>query len=271
MARVVTVHPTDAPCQDLRPHPARSRQPWLHELEVAVRGPVTCLSMKDGDVAAALPGARRPGCSSTTGGSCTPCGSPSTVGRPSAVAAASSGGTTETYGVARHLGDPGPDPTVEVARRRVLHDRGLRETVTVRNRWSEAVSTRVEVRVAGDGAELHDVKHGVAEPTCPPVAVGTTGATWSDDRHVVLAHGDGATTTSDDEGALLVWDVEVPAAGEVEVVLDVRADRTAPTPFDTESGFAAVDLDGIRVIGAGRPARSDGRGRPRRPPAPGDA
>ena len=215
---------------------------------MAVRGPVTCLSLRDGDVAAALPGGEATGLfvddrrvlhtlRLTLDGRTS-----------SAVAAASTGGTTETYAVARHLGDPGPDPTVEVSRRRVLHDRGLHETVTVRNRWSESVGTRVEIRVAGDGAELYDVKHGVAEPTFPPVAVGTAGATWSDDRHVVLVHGEGATTTSDDEGALLVWDVEVPSGGEVDLVLDVRADRTAPTPFDTESGFGAAGLDGIRVV-----------------------
>lgn len=248
MARVVTVHPTDAPCQDLPPQPERSRQPWLHELEVAVRGPVTCLSSRNGDVAAGLPGDEASGLfvddrrvlhtlRLTLDGRA-----------PSAVAAASSGGTTETYGVARHLGDPGPDPTVEVARRRVLHDRGLSETVTVRNRWSETVRTHLEVRLAGDGAELHDVKHGVAEPTCHRVSVGTSGATWSDDRHVVLAHGAGATTTSDEEGALLAWELEVPPAGEVVVVVDVRADRTGRTAFDTESGLAATDLDGIRVL-----------------------
>ncbi|WP_377642203.1 glycogen debranching N-terminal domain-containing protein [Oryzobacter terrae] len=215
---------------------------------MAVRGPVTCLSLRDGDVAATATGGEATGLfvddrrvlhtlRLTLDGR-----------GPSAVAAASTGGTTETYGVARHLGDPGPDPTVEISRRRVLHDRGLRETVTVRNRWREPVRARVEVRVGGDGAELYDVKHGAAEPTWLPVTAGSSGATWSDERHVVLARGEGATTTADDEGALLHWEVEVPSAGSVELVVDVRADRTAPTPFDAEPGTAAAGLDGVRVV-----------------------
>ncbi len=36
--------------------PGRSRQPWLHELEVAVHGNVTCLSHRSGDLEAAAEG-----------------------------------------------------------------------------------------------------------------------------------------------------------------------------------------------------------------------
>ena len=55
--------------------PQRSRQPWLHDLEVAVHGPVTCLSHRSGDVDARYAArVRRPACSSTTGGCST--GSP---------------------------------------------------------------------------------------------------------------------------------------------------------------------------------------------------
>ena len=245
---VVTVHPVDAPCQDLRPTAPRSRQPWLHELEVAVRGPVTCLSLRDGDIDAARPGGEATGLFVDDRRVVhtlvvTLDGVP-----PQPVAAASTGGATQTLAVARHLGDPGPDPTVEVARDRVLHDRGLTETVTVRNRWSEPVSSRVVVRLAGDGAELHDVKQGDAEPGhLPTTAHGEGAASWSDARHTVRVRGDGATLAATDSAVELAWDVTILPAGAATLVVDVTADRVAATPFDAEAGFAAASLDDIRV------------------------
>ncbi|WP_392542264.1 glycogen debranching N-terminal domain-containing protein [Oryzobacter telluris] len=215
---------------------------------MAVRGPVTCLSVRSGDVDAARAGGEATGLFVddrrvlhalvlTLDGR-----------EPSPIAAASTGGTTQTLGIARHLGDPGPDPTVEVARTRVLADRGLIETVTVRNRWSEPVSTRVELRLAGDGAELHDVKEGDVEPvdTVEAEAEGD-GATWADDRHAVHVSGAGAEVFAGSEGVILCWEVEVPPAGTVELVVEVRAERASATPFDAEAGFDSAGLDGIRV------------------------
>ncbi|WP_411939235.1 glycogen debranching N-terminal domain-containing protein [Oryzobacter faecalis] len=208
---------------------------------------MTCLSLADGDVDAARPGGEATGLFvddrrvahtlvvTLDGLALT------------AVAAASTGGTTETLAVARHLGDPGPDPTVEVTRRRVLHDRGLTETVTIRNRWQEPVSSRVEVRLAGDGAELHDVKQGEAAPGLLAATAGDEEASWSDERHTVRVRAAGAAIVVDARGALLGWDVEVAPAGSVDLVVDVRADRVAATPFDADAGVDLVGLEGIDV------------------------
>ncbi len=250
MTMVVTVHPLDAPCQDPPPLPARSRQPWLHELEVAVRGPVTCLSLRGGDVDASQPGGGASGLFVDDRRVVHTLALTLDDLAASPIASASTGGTTRTLGIARHLGDPGPDPTVEVARQRVLTDRGLTETVTVRNRWSEPLTTRVEVRLAGDGAELHDVKHGVADPTDPtdlPAVVDGQGAVWSDERHTVRVSAAGAQVHAGSGGVVLRWEVEVPPAGSVDLVVEVVADRVAPTSFDAEAGFDAAGLDGIRV------------------------
>lgn len=246
MAMVVTMHPVEAPCQDLRPAPERSRQPWLHELEVAVRGPVTCLSLRGGDVDAAREGGEATGLFVDDRRALHTLVVTLDGRVPSAVAAASIGATTETLGVARHLGDPGPDPTVEVARHRELRDHGLVETVTVRNRWNEPVSTRVEVRLGGDGADLHAVKHGDAEPRTPLVEPSPDGASWSDERHVVRVVATGADVDTAD-GVVVGWDVEVPSGGAVDLRVEVVADRVAATPFDAEAGTDAVGLTEVRV------------------------
>ncbi len=247
MDRVVTVHPTEPPCQDPDVEPQRSRQPWLHELQVAVRGPVTSLSLGDGDVDARRPGAGATGVF---------CDDRRVLNRlvlraggapPTGVLAVSLGAVTETLAVARTIGDPGPDPTVEVARRRELGDRGLRERVTVRNRSADVVRCHLEVEVAGDGAELPDVKYGVAPAEVLAVTVRDGVATWADARHVVRVSGPGASISAGPEGALLEWHLEVPPAGsrEVEVVVDVE--RATASAFDADAGVEALDLHRVRV------------------------
>ncbi len=247
MDRVVTVHPPDAGSQDPPTAPERSRQPWLHRLEVAVRGPVTCLAASDGDVDAGAPASEAAGLFVDDR---------RVVHRlllrvdgraPTGVVAASRGGRTETLAVARHLGDPGPDPTVEVARRRLLTDRGLDETVEVRNRSAEPVRCVVELRLSGDGADLHDVKHGVAQPHPLPVLVADGTASWADDRHAVSVRGEGAQVLVDGPDAVLRWTLEVPPAGRREVTGSVVAARVAATAFDAEGGVEALDLDAVRV------------------------
>lgn len=247
MARVVTVHPNEPTCQDPTSNVDRSRQPWLHELEIAVHGPVTCLALRDGDVdASRVEGAacglfvddRRvlhtltavlDGCA------------------PTGVAAASVGPRTESLCVARHLGDPGPDPTVEVLRDRVLGGRGLTETITVRNRWSEPVTTRLQLRLAGDGAELHDVKSGPVSPRATPARVTAAGAGWSDERHEVDVRAPGAEVLADEEGVLLSWNLDVAPAGSAAVEIVVTARRVAATAFDAEAGADLLGLDDLRV------------------------
>ena len=87
---------------------------------------------------------------------------------PVPVVAATAGPSTECLLLARNVGDPGPDPTVEVRRHRVLRDTGMTETVTVTSRAATEVRCVVLLRARGDGAELHTVKSGrTAGPTLP--------------------------------------------------------------------------------------------------------
>ena len=139
-------------------------QPWLHELEVAVHGNLTCLADRRGDLGAPGTGLfaddRR--VLSTATLTCDD-------DVPTPVAAGSTGGRSVTVTVARNLGDPVPDPTVQVRRERTLRDGGLDEVVVVTSRASRRSAPRWSCSVAGDGADLADVKAGLAPGRPLPV------------------------------------------------------------------------------------------------------
>ncbi|HYN66696.1 MAG TPA: glycogen debranching N-terminal domain-containing protein [Ornithinibacter sp.] len=228
--------------------PVRSRQPWLHELEVAVHGNVTCLSHRSGDLDAGTEGGAATGLyvddrrvldllSLTVDGVA-----------PVPVVAATAGPSTECLLLARNVGDPGPDPTVEVRRHRVLRDTGMTETVTVTSRAGTEVRCGVLLRARGDGAELHTVKSGLpAGPPLPAVTSGPERGGWADSRHTttVVAH-DG--TVSVEAGTLCArWAVAIPPGASATLVLEVTARRAAPTPFDAGPGAALVDWDAVHV------------------------
>ncbi|MGL5928442.1 MAG: glycogen debranching N-terminal domain-containing protein [Dermatophilaceae bacterium] len=241
--------PVDQACQD--PDVAVvTQQPWLHELEVLVRAPVTCLALPDGDIDARRRGGEGTGLfvddrrilhTLTLLVSGVP---------PVGIARRSVGATGETLLVARDLGDGGHDPTVEVARRRQLVDGGMVEQVVIRNRSLMPVAAVLAVHLSGDGAEMHDVKSGNAEPRSPatfPDLRDVGVIRWSDDRHEVRVEAPGARTGTDGDGASASWHVEVAGGGEVAVELRVAATRHADTEFDAEPGADAVDFSQVRV------------------------
>lgn len=235
---------TDAPLLQ-RP---RSRQPWLHELEVAVHGNVTCLSHRSGDVDAGTePGAatglfvddRRvlDRLTLTVDGVA-----------PVPVVAATAGPSTECLLLARNVGDPGPDPTVEVRRHRVLHDTGMTEELTISSRAGREVRLVVGLEAHGDGAELHTVKTGLgAGPVLAPVADGPDRGGWADARHATTLVARGSTVTATPAALSARWPLTIPPGGSVTLVVDVSARRVADTPFDAGSGAARVHWDAVRV------------------------
>jgi glycogen debranching enzyme len=235
---------TDAPM----PARERSRQPWLHELEVAVHGNVTCLSHRSGDVdASSEPGAatglyvddRRvlDRLTLTVDGIA-----------PVPVVAATAGPSTECLLLARNVGDPGPDPTVEVRRRRTLRDTGMTEEVTVTSRAGTEVRCLVAFEARGDGAELHTVKTGrTGGPALPLTTEGPDRGGWGDARHVTTLDAHGGTVTAQ-EGTLLVqWPLVLPSGGSATLRLDVSAVRAEATPFDAGPGAPLVHWDAVTV------------------------
>ncbi len=226
----------------------RSRQPWLHDLEVTVHGTVTCLSHRSGDVdASADQGAatglfvddRRVLDRLALAVDGTP---------PVPVVASTAGPTTECFLLARNVGDPGPDPTVEVRRRRTLHATGMTEEVTVTSRAGTEVRCTVTLTASGDGAELHTVKSG--RPAGGRLPAGTTGRDrggWADPRHATTVSAPGAEVSADDSGLLVRWPLALPPGGSSTLRLDVTARRSQPTGFDAGPGAGGVGWDAVRV------------------------
>lgn len=228
--------------------PHRSRQPWLHELEVAVHGNVTCLSQRSGDVDAHAEAGAATGLFVDDRRVLDLLSLTVDDVAPVPVVAATAGPSTECLLLARNVGDPGPDPTVEVRRHRVLRDTGMTETVTVTSRAATEVRCVVLLRSRGDGAELHTVKSGrTAGPALPPLTHGPDRGGWADARHTttVVAH-DG--TVGVEAGTLCArWAVAIPPGACATLVLDVSAQRAVPTPFDAGPGAALVGWDAVRV------------------------
>lgn len=230
------------------------KQPWLHELEIAVDGPSTALSTHDGQVGS--PGTgwfvddRR--VLSLLQVRCDD--EPAT-----AVACDTVGPTSRFWAVARHLGDPTPDPTVEVHRTRSLSGGGegehiLTETVRVASRASERVVTTLRIRVGGDGADLAAVKTGQADdaPLLPAVQThGDAVASWSDGRHESTVATDPAPTRTrhTPEGTHLEWDLDVAPGGETEVLMTLRARRVTASAFDAGPGSSRCDFGDVRLVG----------------------
>jgi len=242
--------PPDPPDPDPDPFasvPTRSRRPWLNDLEIAVHGPATFLSLRDGDVDTTRDGGGATGLFVDDRRLLRRLRVRLDSVAPVPLAAASAGAVTETLGVARHLGGPGADPTVEVARRRTLHEDGFEEVVTLRNRGHREVSCRLEVQVAGDGADLADVRHGAGRADPVPLWVHPGGVWWRDERHDVRVEAPGAHVEGRGVGAELSWDVVAPPGGQAVVSLHVVVTRLWASEFDATAGSDGLALADVRV------------------------
>ncbi|WP_288797463.1 glycogen debranching N-terminal domain-containing protein [uncultured Arsenicicoccus sp.] len=230
------------------------RQPWLHELELAVHGNATALSTHDGTMGAPGTGVfvddRR------------------VVSRLAVLAdgqtgdlvtSSSVGQETQVLTSLRHLGTPGPDPTVELRRTRVVQDAGMTETLRLTSRAAETVRTRLTVEIGGDGASLGAVKSG--EPAGPLLPSMTAGArtpdvvlTWSDDRHLTHVTAEPRPTVIEageaGQPSCIGFDLEVPPGQTRSVRLSVGTQRLASSAFDADPGADLVDWSAVRVRAA---------------------
>ena len=206
------------------------RQPWLHDLLPLLSAPTQVWSGPGGQVREAglqggYHGDRRvlSLCVLTVDGE-----------EPVPVSDHADGGDAHVFvALPRGVGDPGPDPTVRVERRRELSPGLVRERLTVRSSAAAPVLLRLEVTVAADHARLDDVKAGKRESSVPPAAVGDGHVLWTAPglRCSLSAHG--ARTTVTDHRARLRWDLEVQPGEAVDrewvlAVDDTRLVVTAP-------------------------------------------
>ncbi|GIF50058.1 glycogen debranching enzyme [Asanoa ferruginea] len=124
-------------------------------------------------------------------------------------------GATAFVGLARWLGDPGPDPTVRVTRTRRLVPEGLDETITVTSTAAEPVSTVVSLAVDADLAPISPVKAGKTAA----VDVRRSGLTWSAGDLSVAVTASADATVHDDT---VSWAVTVAPHTSVAVSWQLR-------------------------------------------------
>ncbi|MDR7251604.1 glycogen debranching enzyme [Nocardioides sp. BE266] len=222
--------------------PEQARQPWLHDLSLTLAAPTQVWSAADGQVApgglsGVHHGDRRVLCllHLEVDGQ-----------QPTAVASYEVTGDSHTFvSVPRHLGDPGPDPTVRLVRRRDVEPGLVRESYTVASTAAAPVSCQVSLLVAADLAPMDGVKSGAAYPAVPADGVGGSVLTWqSDDLRAVLRL-PGARTVQQDDQVLATWDVVVPPGEQVshELLLTLEATDAAVFAPRREAGWPSVTVD----------------------------
>jgi glycogen debranching enzyme len=213
-------------------------QPWLHDLVITTAGNVTGLGATNGD----LGGSAAQGIYIDDARVVSRCGV-TLGGEPlEPVGWAALGPASEFVGSARHLGASGPDPTVEMHRRRLLRGDGAEETLTITSRAVQ-VAADLTVVLGGDGAEIALVKGGQATGALCPSVPSADGGSWRTARHGVTVVCDPApvASTVDADGALrLTVPVLVDAGESVTVVLRLSAERIGASLFDADNGADLV-------------------------------
>lgn len=232
--------------------PADHRQPWLHHLAICVDGNGTALSAPDGSMSGLGAEGFFVDDQRVISHFSVDLGTSALVD----VAHASHGARSEFLLAARGLGDLGPDPTVEVRRRREVAGGSLTERITVVSRATTPVNTALVVALGGDGADISEVKAGVAPglPVDAAIEAGQHGeplaATWSTDRALARARFSPAPATLEKAGGGVVarFPVALESGGSLEVAVLVTTERTEHSGFAPAAGSAAVQwADGVDV------------------------
>ncbi|GAA2034409.1 glycogen debranching N-terminal domain-containing protein [Terrabacter terrae] len=226
------------------------QQPWLHDLAICVDGNGTALSDPDGS----MTGHGAHGFfvddervvslfTMTLGGA-----------SPVKVAHSSRGARSEFFTSARGLGDRGPDPTVELHRRRVVAGGVLRESVVVASRASSTVDVPLVIRMGGDGSDIGPVKAGVATgalleaqvgpgPAAEQASDAPAAAHWETEglRTVVTFSPAPERLEAGPGGLRATFPLSVAAGSETGVEVVVRTERRRLGHFPADSGSDAVD------------------------------
>ena len=199
-------------------------QPFLHELVTTLAAPCVVLSGRDGQIRAV--GAQ--------GGFVADVRVLSEAiirldgAEPNPVSSSSSSaGGAEFISVVRSLGDPTPDPTVWLRRRRLTNVAGLTEELTVVNRSSRVVTTALTLSVATDLVGLERVKAGLPGEAAAPVST-AGGLRYGADPLVVQMAFPGAQLHLEAAGAKAEWVIVVGSRAELTVSWSVSVqDRDA--------------------------------------------
>jgi glycogen debranching enzyme len=186
---------------------SRRLQPLLHDLVPTVAAPTSALSGRDGQIrASGVQGVFHADLRALSQALLRLDGR-----EPEPIMHVLTGpGTAHFAGLARWLGDPGPDPTVRVDRIRRTEPDGLVEEVHVVSTADLPVRTRVSLDLACDAAPIDVVKRGADWSRVPQVRVGPGGLAWAaTDLTEISATADGAEV----HPGGLAWAVELPPRG----------------------------------------------------------
>ena len=130
----------------------------------------------------------------------------------------------------------------------------------MRSRAAAPVTARVSVRFGGDGAEVSEVKQGVATGAVLVRAeTGPGTARWTLERHEVSVRLEGFDDVSAPEegGVVAIADVVVQPGASARLEVVVAAERTSASLFDAEAASSQVDWESALDVRA-----ADGRLRP---------
>lgn len=209
-----------------------TRQPFLHDLVVAVSAPTTAVSAGDGQI-------RQDGdrCAGRAPGSVGAQGLYDGDTRVLSRAVLTVDGVepeplvhdrldTDRHryvGVVRALGDDGPDPTVLVERTRRLDGDGVTELIELvsRARARVPVSATVTLDLGCDLAPMNEVKSGAPARDLPADLVGEQLSWTGPDGRVVRVGATGEPGFEPGAGAHLHWHVTVPARSRWSVSVSV--------------------------------------------------
>ena len=173
---------------------------------------------------------------------------------PDPVAASMSGaGTAEFLSVVRSLGDPTPDPTIWLRRRRGVDVSGLLENLTVVNRSEREIRTTLSLRVDADLVEIERVKAGLPAlraSSIPPAAT-PDGIRYTAAGVEVQFGFPGARLDLAGESTLAEWPMVVPARAELTVSWSLAVtDRNAaviPTSTASTASIPRISADDRRL------------------------
>jgi len=149
----------------------------------------------------------------------------------------------EFVSVLRMLGDPIPDPTVWVRRRRTARPDGMSESLELTNVTDSELTVELSMAVATDLAPIERVKRGQADDD-PPIAFRSSpaGPIARSDAVQIMLSAPAAALAESADGVTLDWRLTLPARGAATVgwsiavtdsgaVIRQSADRTIRCPL----------------------------------------
>lgn len=196
------------------------RQPLLHDLAIALCAPTVVLSGQDGQL-------RGDGTQGVLHGDLRVLSEavvtvdgrePEPIG--TAEPAAERGDFT---GLLRHLGDPGPDPTVWLRRHRTVTATGMTEEIELVSTAGDAHRCTVELTAAADFAPIELIKDGGSREAVAPEPAGGDTVRWSCGGVTSTLRADGAAVTVRSPRAVARWTVDLPPASRVRLGWEVTA------------------------------------------------